>query len=64
MTNERKLQIAMTLVKSVIKKEATFRSLSKRGLEETSKEVGVPAEELSEFFRPVVQEIVDEAFKK
>ncbi|OGZ63481.1 MAG: hypothetical protein A2998_01630 [Candidatus Staskawiczbacteria bacterium RIFCSPLOWO2_01_FULL_37_25b] len=66
MTDKRKLEIAMASLKYVMRRQGGVHltSQTKRELGNAAKETGIPAEELLEFFRPLVQEMVDEVFKK
>jgi len=65
MTDKRKLEIAMASLKYVMRRQGVhLTSQTKRELGNAAKETGIPAEELLEFFRPLVQEMVDEVFKK
>jgi hypothetical protein len=65
MTDKRKLEIAMAAIEYMVRRHGVHLSpQSKREIGNAAKETGVPAEELKEFFRPIVQKIVDETFAK
>ena len=64
MDETRQLEIAKAVIKAITRRNATLKSLGRCGLEDTSKETGIPVDELQEFIHLIVREIVDEAFKK
>ena len=64
LTKERKGEIALTLVKYKLKREALQLDNIKRRLASASKELGINVKELSEFTEELIRETVDEAFPK
>lgn len=64
MNEARQLEIAKAIIKAITRKNATLKSIGRCGLENMVKETGVPVEDLQEFLQPIVQEILNEAFKR
>jgi len=61
--SKRQGEIALTVLKCHLRKKGvTLSKDSMRRLGNVSKEIGMTIEELKEFFRPLVQELLDECF--
>jgi hypothetical protein len=62
---QRELKIAKGLLKYIMRQRGiTLKPEAKRDLGNAAKAIGVSVEELKEFARPLVQEMVDEQFGK
>lgn len=63
MNEKRKGEIALKVVKFLIRKRGVRLSPdSMREVGNISKETGVPVEELNQFAKPLIQELLDECF--
>lgn len=65
MTDELKLEIAIGLLKHIMRERGvTLNPEIKQDLCSAAKAIGCKVEELKEFARPLIQELVDEQFGK
>jgi hypothetical protein len=65
MTDGRKLEIAMGLLRHLMRDHGiTLSHDRKMEIEEAARVIGVSVDEVKEFLRPLVQELVDEQFGK
>lgn len=65
MTPERQLEIAMAAIEYIMRKRGVhLTTQTKREMGNAAKQTGIPLDELKEFFKPIVQKIVDDNFRK
>lgn len=60
MDDKRRLEIAMKLVKRMLREKIVFKSDPRRELPNVAKELGVSVEETAEFLKPIIKEFSDE----
>ena len=57
-------EIAVLLLKHIVRKKGIYLSPDdKREIGNIAKEIGIPVEELKQFAKPIVQELLDECLK-
>ena len=65
MTDSRKAEIAILLIKEVIREKGVVLTPSfRQDMERDAKDLGIPVDEFMEFVEPIIRELVDEAFAK
>jgi hypothetical protein len=64
LTTERKLVIATAMLKYIFRKKGVhLTENTRRELGGAAKAMGIPVEEVREFAKPLIQELLDEQFK-
>lgn len=64
LTPERKLEIAMAFIKRLMRKRGVhLTGETRRELGNEAKAMGIPVQEVVEFAKPLIQELLDEQFK-
>ena len=64
LTTERKLEIATAMLKYITRKRGIhLTENTRRELGSAAKAMGIPVEEVREFAKPLIQELLDEQFK-